>query len=248
VTLGRRTRETWRKARKLVVLSRTPLFRLGVRSGVAAAIEHQEVAFRHEAASVIDVGASRGQFALFATHRFPGAHLFCFEPIPHERERLQQVLREHPAAQVFETAVSDESGSAVLHLAEKSDSSSLLLSTKRQTAEFPGSREVAAVPVPTIRLDEALSASRLRSPCLLKVDVQGLELSVLQGAQGILATVHEVLIECSFVELYRGQALVNDVVRFLSDQGFLLAGVSSIVRSSEGYALQGDFHFVRQSP
>jgi hypothetical protein len=55
---------------------------------------------------------------------------------------------------------------------------------------------------------------------LLKIDVQGSELQVLQGRRPALDLIDEVYCECSFVELYEGQALADEVICHLRDRGF----------------------------
>ncbi len=97
----------------------------------------------------------------------------------------------------------------------------------------------------TAPLDELLDGVTLPRPCLLKIDVQGGELDVLAGAEGTLPSVDEALIECSFLELYRGQALAGDVVSHMRDRGFALAGIHSLVRDTAGRRLQADFFFRR---
>ena len=82
-------------------------------------------------------------------------------------------------------------------------------------------------------------------PCLLKVDVQGLELDVLRGAARTLESVDEALIECSFVELYEGQPLADEIVLQMLEAGLRLAGVHEVVYSADGTAVQADFLFRR---
>ena len=94
------------------------------------------------------------------------------------------------------------------------------------------------------RLDEVVAASELESPTLLKVDVQGGELGVLNGAGSVLDSVHAVLVEVSFVELYSGQALVDEVWGMLVDRGFTCRGVWSVVYG-RGACLQADLLFAR---
>ena len=71
-----------RRARKLLRLVADRRFRAGLGLGVAATIEHAGALAGREFASVVDVGANRGQFTLFATGLFPGARIFAFEPQP----------------------------------------------------------------------------------------------------------------------------------------------------------------------
>ncbi len=96
------------------------------------------------------------------------------------------------------------------------------------------------------RLDEVMEADRLAAPTLLKIDVQGYELELLRGAERSLAAIDEILVECSFVELYAGQPLADDVVCHLRERGFGLNGVHSVARGADGRPLQADLLFSRR--
>src|SRR5205823_4562581 len=73
--------------------------------------------------------------------------------------------------------------------------------------------------VQTIRLDEVQDCPL---PDYVKIDVQGAELDVLQGASAALANAVVLETEVEFVPLYKGQPLVGDVQRFLTGHGFVL--------------------------
>jgi FkbM family methyltransferase len=78
--------------------------------------------------------------------------------------------------------------------------------------------EVVAVhDVNTARLDDALPGE---DTDFLKIDVQGGELAVLQGAATLLQSAVMVQTEVEFVEIYEGQPLFADVDRHLRSQGF----------------------------
>ncbi|MGA7435291.1 MAG: hypothetical protein WBW44_06665, partial [Solirubrobacterales bacterium] len=62
-----------------------------------------------------------------------------------------------------------------------------------------------------------------------------------------LTRVDEALIECSFVELYEGQALADDVIGLMRDNGHRLAGIYGPVNSPDGTMLQADMLFRRSS-
>ncbi len=94
---------------------------------------------------------------------------------------------------------------ATLTVSAHDDSSSLLPIGHRQLSEFPGTHPVDSVEVRVLPLREVLS-SELPPPRLLKIDVQGLELEVLRGAGSSLDLIDELFVECSFAELYGGQA------------------------------------------
>lgn len=244
-SLAPRRRSGPRRAAKLVRAARRPLYWPGLARGVVAAVEHESVGFAHNFATVIDVGANRGQFALVAKRRFPEAQLWCFEPLSGARHVLQRLLREPREGRVLACALSDTAGEAELHIARSDDSSSLLPIGERQTAAFPGTDEVGTIRVRTARLADVLAAEDLRRPTLLKIDVQGAELSVLTGAAEILGSVDEIFVECSFVEFYHGQPLADEIIEHLQAEGFRLSGVFSPSYAATGACLQADLLFVR---
>lgn len=236
------------RARKLAALAVVPAYWRPLRHGVAAAVEHHGAALDHAYRTVIDVGANRGQFLLVAARRFPDAALIAFEPLPGPRERLRRAMPRWRPVRVFEMALSDHAGTATFHVSRADDSSSLLPIGPAQVATFPGTDEVARVPVPTGRLDEVLLAVDLEPPVLLKIDTQGGELAVLQGATGILPALATILVECSFGEFYEGQPTADDVIRFLHDHDFSLSSVGSLATSADGRPVQADLVFERAEP
>jgi FkbM family methyltransferase len=244
-TARTRRSEGLRKGRKLALLLRTPSYRAALRHGVAATIEHETVPFGHDFRSVVDVGAHQGQFSIFASTRFPRAALWAIEPLAEPRARLQRVLEDRPGLTVIPAAASRSRGRAAFHVPEASDSSSLLEMTSANRLAFGHAEDEHVIEVWTAPLDELLQGVALARPCLLKIDVQGGELDVLAGAETTLLSVDEALVECSFVELYRGQALAAEVVSHMRDRGFALSGIHSVVRDAGGRRLQADLLFRR---
>jgi hypothetical protein len=96
-------------------------------------------------------------------------------------------------------------------------------------------------------LSDRIKDNDLKSPALLKIDVQGYELAVLHGCASLLPRFSHVYIECSFVELYAGQALAAEVIEHLSDHGFDLRGVYNVQYDPLGCALQADLLFVARN-
>ncbi len=193
---------------------------------------------------MLDVGASRGQFALFAATNFPEARIVCFEPLPGPLDDLTRVLGDR--VEVRPVAVGARPGTATMNVSQRDDSSSILPIGQKQVGEFPGTAAIASIDVEVTTLDTALEEPGER-PCLLKIDVQGLELEVLKGAAETLTQVDEALIECSFVELYEGQALADEVVEYLLGFDLRLVGVHEIAYSADGSAIQADFFFRREA-
>lgn len=241
----RRMRDAARKTRKLGVLLTQPQWRHGLRSAVAATVEHDALPLRHDLRTVIDVGANRGQFALYALARFPSAQIVAFEPLPEAREHMVRLFEGEGRVEVVPFALGETEGEVVMHLSARDDSSSLLPVGERQVSAFPGTDEVGTTRVNVRTLDNVLADRELVHPALLKVDVQGFELPVLRGAEQTLRSFDQILVEASFAELYEGQALFPAVSHHLEEHGFHLVSGHISTSDSSGRWLQGDFLYER---
>ena len=236
----------FRKLLKLIVLLGRPRWRRALRRGVAAAVEHLDVPFRQDFATVVDVGAHHGQFALLALELFPAASVVCAEPLPEALKRLRATLGTDGRVTVLAAAAAAEAGRRQFHVSRKTDSSSLLPILRSCADAFPGTEEAGTIEVEAKTLD-AMLEDKIPRPCLLKVDAQGGELEVLAGAERVLAQVDAAYVECSFVEFYEGQALADEVIEAFLRHGLRLDGVFSIVRDASGRCLQADLLFRRDA-
>ena len=92
-------------------------------------------------------------------------------------------------------------------------------------------------------LSEVIDPGSISPASLLKIDVQGYEMDVLQGCEGILEKFRYLYVECSFIELYEGQALAGQIIAWLEERNFILSSVHNLYYDKSGMALQGDFLF-----
>lgn len=228
-----------------VLASRDRLWLRALRLGVAPSLEHLRVLRLMAPETVVDIGANRGQFALAARRVFPGARIASFEPLPEPAVVFRRIFAGDDGVQLFESAIGAEAGSATIHLSARDDSSSLLPITAEQDRLFPGTAEAGLQTIRVGRLADFVTASEIAPPALLKLDVQGFELQALRGCEDLLDRFQWVYAECSFVELYRGQALADEVIAWLRERGFALRGVYNMAYDRDGRAVQADFWFTR---
>jgi FkbM family methyltransferase len=233
------------KCIKLADILRVPDWRQALqRHCVTAAAEHAVALHslgNHR--TVVDVGANRGQFALVARRIFPEAQIISFEPLPEPAARFRAIFAADVRVSLLEAAIGPESGNLTIHISRHDDSSSLLPITQRQSDLFPGTAEAGTATIKAGPLHEFVKEEHIEVPALLKLDVQGFELEALRGCESLLHRFGHVYAECSFVELYSGQALADEVISWLRDRGFALTGIHNMVYSRAGQAIQGDFLF-----
>lgn len=226
--------------RKILSAAAEPSYWPYLLRGVLPTVEHRDVLSGIAPETIIDVGANKGQFSTFARREWPDAKIHAFEPIAEQAERLRQVLPK--GVKLHQCALSNKSGEATLHLASRRDSSSLLPLGASQKKIF-GMDEVGTIVVRTARLDEALTAKSIRSPALLKIDVQGFEFEVLEGITGLCSSIRWVFVEVSYVELYEGQRFFHDIEGLLNGMGFVQIATGSVTRDAESNVIQADVLF-----
>jgi FkbM family methyltransferase len=212
--------------------------------GVAPSVEHKKVIASLEIDQLIDVGANRGQFSLMTRMLHPSIPIHGFEPLSGEATIYRRIFKSDPTVVLHEMALGHQPGSATIHLSRRADSSSLLPIGEMQAKLFPKTEEVGTLTVRVACLDEMVDIWSNARRAVLKLDVQGFELSVLKGARAALKSCAYVYVECSEVQLYNGQALFPDVERFMNENGF-----RSILRANEqivdGKLIQADHLFAR---
>lgn len=214
---------------------------------VAAGVEHTTVLRNMPGLrTIVDVGANRGQFALAAQHFFPEAEIISFEPLARPAANYRLVFRDTPRVTLIDAALGPEAAEAVMHVSRRDDSSSLLPITSKQDDLFPGTAEIGTETVRVARLSECLPAKAITEPALLKVDVQGFELQALVGCEDLLDRFEWAYIECSFVELYAGQARAHEIIAWLRGHDFDLSGVYHTAYDAAGRTVQADFVFARR--
>ena len=196
---------------------------------------------------LVDVGANQGQYARRFRDRGFAGRIISFEPMREAFDRLASEARSEGRWAVRRVALGDHPSIAELHVAANSVSSSLLpIGTLHVRAE-PASRYVRTESVHVSTLDNELASEPSASRFWLKLDVQGYELSALKGCENLLQHFAYVYAECSFVELYKGHALADEIIAWLRERGFILSGVYNLAYDRGGKAVQADFLFTRQS-
>ena len=171
----------------------------------------------------IDVGANIGLHSLVAARRVgPSGTVDAIEPEPFCRGRLEQhiVLNHCENIRCFPYALSDQTGTAVLHL---SPPENLAKSSLRETNVTMGlsTPSQGSVTVETRTLDEHV-LSRGRAPDLLKVDVEGAELLVISGGTQTLSHPDSaaILFEASDLQAAPFGYKISDLKAKLVDLGY----------------------------
>jgi len=83
---------------------------------------------------------------------------------------------------------------------------------------------------------------------LLKVDTQGYDLSVLKGAEKMIRRSQPIiLVEMIYAPLYAGQCSPVDIIRWMDEAGYTLAGTFDEFLSGDGWLAWNDACFIPRS-
>jgi FkbM family methyltransferase len=160
----------------------------------------QEAMLRHVPPGGVfyDVGANLGFFALLGAH-MTGAEgrVIAFEPAPDNAAAIRQNAEANGLrnVEVVEKAVAAAGGQGRLQVVDDQSWSKL-----EEYGTHPGTEQLLDVPV--IALDEEIAAGALPAPDVVKIDVEGAEIAVLDGMARTLAE-HRPAIICELHDTHR---------------------------------------------
>lgn len=186
----------------------------------------------------VDGGAASGHWTREFKSVYPAAQVLMIEPREDAQPSLRELAQAHTGLSIAQTLLGDHEGTAQFHL-HGTQSSILPNSTG---ASFGTVNES-----PIATLDNLVAARKLPYPDLIKLDLQGFELTCLDGARNCLAHAEALVLEVSFVPFQEGMPLVADVVRYVNERGFRWYDLLALWhRPLDGALAQGDVLFLHE--
>jgi FkbM family methyltransferase len=202
----------------------------------------------HGVTAALDIGANRGQFAHELRRSGFSGPIVSVEPLRDAFSALGSAAAGDALWATEQAAVGASVGELVMNVSQNSVSSSVLPILARSVAAAPQTQYVATETVAATTVDELVERHRLNpSVTLLKIDVQGFESAVLDGASATLSRFAALRLEMSLVPLYEGEQLMPEMVSRLSEAGFDLWHIDpGFVEPSTGRLLQLDGTFFQR--
>jgi FkbM family methyltransferase len=161
--------------------------------------------------TVIDVGAASGTLELYET--FPEAAHLVIEPLEEFEEYLREISKKYKMKVVI-AAACDRAGTTIFNVHDVLTGSSML-----HEAEGPHvdgiQRTVKAVTIDSLCVDDELKA-----PFVIKIDVQGGELVVLNGAKVTMKNAELIILEVQLFKFFKYGPEFYDVIDFMKLNGF----------------------------
>lgn len=202
----------------------------------------------HRIDFVVDVGANEGQFAQDLRTGGFGGRILSLEPMTVAHRLLTEASRGDSAWMVHpRCALGASEGEIELNISNNSVSSSVLPMLPAHSQAAPQSVYLGkeTVSLTTLDLKAANFLGEAQAP-FLKIDTQGYEWQVLDGAAQALFIARGVQIELSLIPLYKGQRLWLESIARLESLGFTLWALEpAFVDPSNSRTLQLDAAFIK---
>jgi len=200
--------------------------------------------FRHiNPKTVIDIGANVGNFSRKLKHKFPDCQIIMIEANPNCEPYLR--LSGIPYDII---GLSDKEGLKKLYV-EKSNAIATGASFYKENTDWysEGNYDVVEVQTSTLDTKNYFENSTID---LIKIDVQGSELNILNGGKNTLQRTNKALIEVSLLEYNLGAPTMEKVIEKMTEYGFYIKDIIEYHRIKElfnNYVFQIDILFEKSN-
>jgi FkbM family methyltransferase len=197
--------------------------------------------------TLLDIGGNIGLYSKTIRYMLPDAQIYAFEPLPSCYAQLSARMSGDAKYQGFNCGLGEKNEELLIQLNSHAPSSSFLELGDKHKEAFPFTAETQQISVPVKRLDDLAKDLKLGRNLMIKVDVQGFEDKVLRGGLETFAKAKLLILELSYLELYKGQPLFNDIYQELAKLGFQFCGTMEQLKDPKNQAfLDADCIFIKK--
>jgi FkbM family methyltransferase len=185
--------------------------------------------------TVFDVGVATGTTGLYKV--FQGVRYLLVDPLAESEPFMKEICARVRGAAYVLAAAGAEAGELEIAVHPGLSGSGALLK-----GEYPRRR------VPMVTLDQLIDEHALEGPFLLKIDVQGVELQVMEGLQRHADKAEVVVLEASlWADRKKAGAPFAEIVAYMDRRDFVLYDIAGIgYRPRDGAIAEMDLVFCRR--
>jgi len=171
---------------------------------------------------IFDVGGNVGQFAKMVFAAGYHGRLVSFEPGAAAHAALSVAARSNPNWTIApRMALGKARDKLTLHTFNRTDMNSLYAPDERVFESFPQLQKASSEEVQVERLDDVAPHFMTDADeVFLKIDTQGGELAILDGATGVLDRLAMLQLEVAVEPIYQGEPVWMEVLKPVQDYGF----------------------------
>lgn len=195
---------------------------------------------------LIDVGANNGNFTKLLRSIKPIDKVFFCEANANNLITLEKF--KHKNDSIISSIISNKEGEERFFIYEKESTSSLFSfdENMKELSEL-NLKAVEERVLNAITIDKLVEENKIKEIDLLKIDVQGAELKVLEGANNSLPRIKNIWVEVSMKRVYKNTPIFSEIYEYLDHRGFIFKSFCPVFKSKDGEILQADVLFVNKS-
>lgn len=186
----------------------------------------------------MDIGAHRGESVKFFKTIYPSSYIFSFEPDLENFAKLTEVCKQKSKAErgfalAFNLGMAEKTGHQRFYRQKLTHLGGFLPINKVSKDSLGHAKQAMNEPVsvPTTSIDMFCLKKKIKNVDFLKIDVQGCERKVLQGAKKMLFKCKICILEISFFDFYKRPTSIFEVENLLRPAGFQLWDISKISKN-----------------
>mgnify|MGYP005631354269 CR=1 FL=1 len=180
----------------------------------------------HNIDTIIDCGANNGLYGKNLRKQGFKGEIISFEPIKKIFESLKGKSQKDKYWSAYNYALGDTNKRSTINISGNLSSSSLLEILPQHIESEPKSKVIAKEEIEIKSLSSIFDELNLNNKSIyFKIDVQGFEDKVLDGAEDIISKIKGIQIEMSLVPLYGKSILMPEMINRMKRYGFELMGV-----------------------
>jgi len=190
--------------------------------------------WHHQIDVVIDVGANHGQYAASLRKLGFRGEIHSFEPLPRAFETLESLAKYDANWHIYNFALGAAPAELELNVTSYDDFSSFLKPTEYSAQTFQDKSRVDHQETVRIAvLDDTLSEAIRNKNIHLKMDTQGYDLEVFNGAGSLMKDIKTLQSEISIRPLYHGMPDYLTSLKTFNDAGFNISGLFPVTRDKQ---------------
>jgi FkbM family methyltransferase len=190
---------------------------------------------------ILDVGANHGGWSREVAKVFGAARFYLIEPQEEMQPFLEHFCSQNAGSKWFPGGAGAEIGQRDLTVWDDFQGSAFL--SPAVEAMVPN-RQQRQVPIFTI--DHLISSGEIPTPDLIKIDVQGYEMEVLQGGMRCMGKTDMFIIETSLNHPLGHRPSFYRVVELMEAYGYIIWDLADLKYRGDGTLAQIDVCFVRK--
>lgn len=188
--------------------------------------------FSFDVSTVVDVGVYKGTHQLYKAFADDKVKFVLIDPLP-EAEEVAKKMNGNFDVEFINQALGKSEGFMDFHVPLGDNKSGASVNRRKANVQRNIELDVKKVPVGT--MDGIIEKLNVSGPFGLKIDVEGHEVEVLEGAQKTLEHTNFIIIEINIQDIYEKTVFASELISYLSSCGFELFDILNIELTNNAY-------------